>query len=348
MKKIFNTYNNPAEYIADTKEPNSVSLVKGDDTALDKVLFDGEYRCTEDTSKAKVGDIVCLDEDNRQIWYMSPSYYLKYKDKTSTGFYQCVGVVVITSDEDMDRSTRIVACNYMDYSKPEIGSADGLRMFWGDPSASVNGLNTIDKVTCVIPGTTTVAINSYGYVKFEFPYASLMQGDSDVYSMWEQKGSNYIPSPYDHSLYPLPNTANQRIAYGVSNTNKIIAAVNHSGDITNSSDVGHYPAAECCRSYKFNYTDKNSHCYLPTVIELLYLAARFETINASLILCGMNSLANKRFWSSTQYGSGYAFYLDTTAKCLIKGYKSDSCYVLGFIGISALDITPTGPSEPMQ
>lgn len=79
---------------------------------------------------------------------------------------------------------------------------------------------------------------------------------------------------------------------GRANTDKILAAVNHTGNITNSSDVGHYPAAECCNTYLFSFTIE-SHCYLPSAKELLYLAARFETINASLMLCGMSSLSNK-------------------------------------------------------
>lgn len=201
MKKIFNTYNNPAEYIADTKEPNSVSLVKGDNTASDKVLFDGDYRCTQDKNEARVGDIVCCDDNDSYIWYMSPSYYLKHKDTPYEDFYYCVGVVVITPDEDNDNGEiHIVACRYMDYNTPGSGSATGVQMMWGDYRTAVPNLDIIDTVSCVVPGTTTISSNGWGYAKLEFPYGSVTQGDADVHSMWKVDDGNYIPSPYDHSL----------------------------------------------------------------------------------------------------------------------------------------------------
>lgn len=341
MKKIFNTYNNPAEYIADTKEPNSVSLVKGDNTALDKVFFDGDYRCTQDKNEARVGDIVCAD-GNAHIWYMSQSYYLKYIDTPNTNFYQSVGVVVITPDEDNDNGEiHIVACKYMDYNTPGSGSATGVQMQWGDYRTAVPNLDIINTVSCVVPGTTTISSRQTGNAKFEFPYGNVTQGDADVHSMWKVDNGSFIPSPYDHSLQMIADTANDNEGgslNGRANTDKIIAAVNHTGDITNVSDVGHYPAAECCNSYQFSFTDENDdhikmNWYLPSAKELLYLAARFETINASLMLCGMSSLADKWFWSSTQYSSLSAFGLRTSAGNFAGNIKYNDNYVLGFVAL---------------
>lgn len=341
MKKIFNTYNNPAEYIADTKEPNSVSLVKGDNTAPDKVFFGGDYRCTQDKNKARVGDIVCCDGNDSYIWYMSPSYYLKHKDTPYEDFYYCVGVVVITPDEDNDnREIHIVACKYMDYNTPGSGSATGVQMKWGDNRTAVPNLDIINTVSCVVPGTTTISSNSWGYAKLEFPYGNITQGDADVHSMWKVDDGNYIPSPYDHSLQMIADTANDNEGAslnGRANTDKILAAVNHTGDITNSTDVGHYPAAECCNSYQLNFKNQNddhieSHCYLPSAKELLYLVARLETINASLMLCGMSSLANKYFWSSTQSSSSRAYSLVALSGHLDRPrLKDNGGYVLGFV-----------------
>lgn len=341
MKKIFNTYNNPAEYLADIKEPNSVSLVKGDNTARDKVLFDGEYRCTQDKNEARVGDIVCLNQQEGFLWYMSPSYYLKYKDTPRLKFCERIGVVVITPDEDTDNEEiHIVACKYMDYNTPRRGSATGVQMKWGDYRTAVPNLDIINTVSCVVPGTTTISSNSWGYAKLEFPYGNVTQGDADVHSMWKVDDGNYIPSPYDHSLQMIVDTANDNEGAslnGRANTDKILAAVNHTGNITNSSDVGHYPAAECCNTYPFSFTDENgdyikSHCYLPSAKELLYLTARLETINASLMLCGMSSLANKYFWSSTQGSSVDAYGLGTSNGTLGYDNKSNSYgYVLGFV-----------------
>ena len=353
MKKMFNTYNNPAEYIADTKEPNSVSLVKGDNTALDKVLFDGDYRCTQDKNKARVGDIVCRGNENSYIWYMSPAYYLKHKDTPYEYFYSCVGVVVITPDEDTDNEEiHVVACRYMDYNHPESGSTTGVEMAWGDYRTAVPNLDIINTVSCVVPGTTTISNKNYGYAKLEFPYGNVTQGDADVHSMWKVDSENFIPSPYDHSLQMIANTANDNEGAslnGRANTDKILAAVNHTGDITNVSDVGHYPAAECCNSYQFSFTDENNNyiktnCYLPSAKELLYLAARFETINASLTLCGMSSLADKYFWSSTQCSSGSAFYLSATDGILDGDGKAGYYQVLGFINMSSSSIIHEDPT----
>ena len=340
MKKIFNTYNNPAEYIADTKEPNSVSLVKGDNTASDKVLFDGEYRCTQNKNEARVGDIVCCDDNDSYIWYMSPAYYLKHKDTPYKNFYYCVGVVVITPDEDnYNGEIHIVACKYMAYNTPGSGSATGVQMKWGDYRTAVPNLDIINTVSCVVPGTTTISSESWGYAKFEFPYGNVTQGDTDVHSMWKVDDGSFIPSPYDHSLQMIADTANDNEGAslnGRANTDKILAAVNHTGDITNDSDVGHYPAAECCNSYLFSFTDEDdnhieSHCYLPSAKELLYLAARFETINASLTLCGMSSLAGKYFWSSTQCSSDSAFGLGAVDGGLYGSNGNRNSYVLGFV-----------------
>lgn len=351
MKKIFNTYNNPAEYIADTKEPNSVSLVKGDDTALDKVLFDGEYRCTRDKNKARVGDIVCRDGSDNYIWYMSPSYYLKHKDTPYEDFYHCVGVVVITPDEGMDELIHVVVCRYMDYRRPFVGSSDGVLMYWGNPNTSVSTLTNSRHVTCVIPGTTTISGRFSGLAKLEFPYGSTIQGDADVYSMWKDGGNNgYIPSPYDHSLGVISGSVDQAFqANGSNNTNRIISVVNHTGDITNSSDAGHYPAAECCRRYEFHYRDENGNTlhenvYLPSAKELLYLAARFETINTSLMLCGMSSLVDKRLWSSNQCSTSHVFNLDTADGLLRDYQKGSQCYVLGFINMGSSSIIHVDPT----
>lgn len=348
MKKIFNTYNNPAEYIADTKEPNSVSLVKGDNTASDKVFFDGDYRCTQDKNEARVGDIVCCDDDNSYIWYMSPSYYLKHKDTPYEDFYYCVGVVVITPDEDNDsRKIHIVACKYMDYNSPAKGSVQGVTMKWGYDQTAVPNLDIINTVSCVVPGTTTISSNNWGYAKLEFPYGNVTQGDADVHSMWKVDGGKFIPSPYDHSLQMIADTANDNEGAslnGRANTDKILAAVNHTGNITDSSDVGHYPAAECCNTYTLSFIDENdiyieSHCYLPSAKELLYLAARLETINASLMLCGMSSLANKYFWSSTQFSSNNAYYLRNGGGYLRNYNKSGTNYVLGFVSLGSAPIS---------
>ena len=108
-----------------------------------------------------------------------------------------------------------------------------------------------------------------------------------------------MPVPYTknngiNSVYF--NTSGSILSQGLcgsANTDAIMAAVNHEGNITNIYTVGHYPAAECCRAYK------DGSWYLPSIAELGYLYARIKEIEAVRSSLGYTTLTGYYYWSSS-------------------------------------------------
>lgn len=286
MNNNLNKYNDPFIYANDDKKPNSVSLVKGDGSSIpDKTYFDGDYRITTDKTKAKVGDIVCIDEvmDN-DIWYFSPAAFIKEKAQM-TFMFDIVGVVVVTSAEAArhdDGKIHVVACKYMDYDNPTVGSIFPKNMSNGNLE-NISNINTDTYITLIVPGTTTTSSSTYGsLMKEEYPWNTGELGDTDNYSCWYNDDFFHvsenvvIPSPYDTEISMISNTINgDNMLNGADNTDAIMEAVGH--------DDAECPPVYCCDVYRFGFLD----WYLPSIKELLYYGARVETINNSLRLCGM-------------------------------------------------------------
>ena len=96
--------------------------------------------------------------------------------------------------------------------------------------------------------------------------------------------------------------------------------------ITNSYSPGNYPPACCCRRFSTIGTNPGDW-YLPAIGELAYLPVRLKEINLSLMALekyvsairvgGINSqwpnvTLGLWCWSSSEYSSTYARYVDTS------------------------------------
>ena len=139
-----------------------------------------------------------------------------------------------------------------------------------------------------------------------------------------------------------PNFATSNLD-GKGETSKIMA-YSTTTTITNDATTGHYPAAECCNSFKTTTTAKGDW-YLPTIGELVIMYARAGKINNTLrVLQETPNIAavqigtpdvyqeyntpdasatyGRRLLSSTQYGSSHYHMLDTVTGEISTYYKA--------------------------
>lgn len=224
----------------------------------------------------------------------------------------CYGVVVIPTSHTGDGTVRVVSINFMDYNNPSEGSNKSVDLRWG-PAGSLS-MDTSDKIVIVVPGTTTVSLNSYGYFATDFHKIGAEKNISDAVTNWDYRAifnNLRIPSVYsnDGTAETIHATTGSITAYGLNgpqNTNTILGnstLASRNNTVTNEYTAGHYPAAECCSLYLANdepvANSEYGRFYLPSILELAYLTARFEEIESSRMLAGGRTMTNRWYWSSS-------------------------------------------------
>ena len=240
---------------------------------------------------AKIGDILLSDN----TWITSAAY-AEHKDEIKA---KPVGICGIPKGVLPDGKGRLVSVDFMDYNNPEQGNKIPVQIIWGDTTtefpknmctynfwkADINNDNNIIGIT-----------NGPSYYQ---DYNHKGTNESKVYP--KHFGNQYGP-PLSVTISSLqnPTKLNQKIFLeettvsgtstvtqlrqswetdfklaqtdfdGQGNTDRIIAATTAT-TITNSSDQGNFPAANCCAAYKKG----NRKWYLPAVGELLIIAQDF-------------------------------------------------------------------------
>ena len=172
----------------------------------------------------------------------------------------------------------------------------------------------------------------------------------------------FLPGGERNPMFGQPGTALADMN-GFSNTQKLVARVDQSIDITKNDldctvgswgDAGvvrNYPAAVAC--YRYNAGDFAGRWYLPALGELAYLWANIAKINAKLaavaaldstaaVCIGMGDPSKSTYsvdtlghwlWSSSQQGQGNAWSLDSYYGYLDNNSKfsaGDDCRVRAF------------------
>jgi hypothetical protein len=310
-------------------------------------------------ANSKASDIVLYNKNNSK--YICVTYdELNTSDYPSANYIP-IGIVVIPASHDVYGTGEcgIMSVMEMDYNNPEKGSSSNTYVYWGDKTTdlSLPNLNKVPLISTALTSNEITGVTSYAYLpstKFTTNKPSVGSG---LDTLAGYSSSSYIPSPYledgsrnpsyytnDTSKYPGLSANCLSDFDGVGNTAVITAAATAQTDwktasaITNSSNVGYYPAACCC--YRFN-PDGNSagKWYLPVMGELGYMIARFNEIQNSLtkirtqfgssFACLLDSYDN--YWSSSEYSSNYVRNVYTNYGTVYYNNKSSNFYVRAFL-----------------
>lgn len=245
--------------------------------------------------------------------------------------YTPIGVVVIPNSHDVygDGSCGVMSLKAMNCDTPATGSTSEQQMYWGVYDTGISGLPNLSQVSI---GNTLYGIPTgstlYGYLPGDKFSGTRCAHDEDVY----YRSTPYIPSPYltdgsrNSGYYQTssPSSSINALADfdGRGNTDKIIAQRGIK-DYTSWKPTfdfqTDYPAASCCDMFHTEGTQQGDW-YLPACGELGYIIPPLNKINyaidkirtayGSSVGVRLNSI-NEYHWSSTQYSSGLARYVNT-------------------------------------
>lgn len=329
MNKHINKFNTVSEYFSnrDTLTPPSVSYIK----PINEVRYGCEY--TIDKERALPGWIAYKPND--VVIYYNP----KSPEVSNFDISKVVGIVVIPADHTEDGTVRIVSIDYMNVTTPSTGDSTATSMYWGYNGAEVANLTSVNNVVTYVSGTTTTSLASNGKFVTDWDISQISNiSDDQIANSNNNENYKYISKYFisgpniwqTYSDVPCPYNTDytKNIDYisttgsiltqglcGKQNTNKIIAVVSHDGDITNANTTGYYPAAECCKAYK------DGSWYLPSIAELGYLVANLKEIEYTRNLLNLDTLIGRYYWSSSQYSSNLAWYVN-----LYLNYNFGGCF----------------------
>ena len=224
------------------------------------------------------------------------------KDNWSTSLGTPIGVVVIPEGMLPDGKARMVGLKPVDSSGNP--SSSHVNIVWGSADTDTSLTNYTKVPTTDNAGSTSTGSNSYGYLPSDKFTGTTSYVDS---AAKYRTTSNLIPSPYLYNggelafnpEYSKAIEGNNALSdfNGLSNTEALIGL-----------GTG-YTAANAC----WNYFDgvSNTQWYLPATGELGFLMPRFNEINSALTsVGGVAVVSSDNFWSSSEYSSNDAYYLN--------------------------------------
>lgn len=313
-------------------EDTFVDYVSGSTFDLPNVIYieDDETVKYFQELKDKAGDI-CVSKDGK-FYYVTQEYFNSHKSAIEST-YEIEGVIVVPSAHADNGRARIISLKNMDTSNPENGGDNTKKVVWGYNDFVIPDLDLYtDIVICeyddnprkltfkneslvnneidfgekmpALPIKNTE--ESYGLDHFENPF-----DNGTIYT--ENGGEKYfVPSPYLPNSGKNPAYRTEQNALcdfdGYKNTLSILLYATGQTDwktdstVTNSYNVGFYPAACCCYRYGTNALPSGKW-YLPAIGELGYLNARFDDVQSGITSCTNGISLNDFYISSTQVSS---------------------------------------------
>lgn len=267
--------------------------------------------------------------------------------------YTPVGIVVVSGTHNVygDGSCGVISLKSMNCDTPSIGSTSEQFMNWGVYGINISGLHDLDQVPIgnTSDGIPTGSI-SYGYLPSDKFSGTQCAHDTDAFYY----SSSYIPSPYltdgsrNHGYYQTfpPSSSSNALADfdGIGNTEKIIAQRGtrdyNSWTPTPNSEAD-YSAASCCDMFHTEGTSQGDW-YLPACGELGYIMPPFNKINDAIgkmrtaygPSVGVELDTNFTYWSSTEYSSNSARYVNTNNGFVSNNLKLNDYYVRAWLRVS--------------
>ena len=315
-----------------------------------RTLFESDSGSSE-LLNGNLADAVFYDSNSDSFVTMSPDEITSVIDG-----YTPIGVVVIPASHDVygDDTCGVMSLAEMNYSSPDTGSSSYKGIYWGGYGSDTS-LTNYDVVNYigdylnlnngVVQGTRSGAC----LPSDRFTWTTSLDGKSKYYYITSEK---YAPSPYNadssrNEVYYTTaySTANALSDFdGVGNTTVLTDLATGQSDwktasaITNNSGAGYYPAACCAWRFHTAGTDQGQW-YLPACGELGYVINRISAINTtinkvksvynSVVAVAMN--ISYHYWSSTEYMSIYARFLDTGSGSVGYNNKNNSNYARAFL-----------------
>lgn len=336
---------------------------------LSRVMHNGKHIWPEIVTEialadTKAGDVLLWDKINQKKLFTSSDNLSGYPAES----YTPIGVVVVPASHNVysDGSCGVMSLKEMNYSTPDTGSTSYQYMYWGHYGNDISNLPNLNQAPIVGSGSNVGNANSTVIGESNYPYlpsdrfsAVQCPHDTDAYYFGSSSSYNQAPSPYltDGSRNPAyyqttsPSSSNNCLADfdGRGNTDKIIAQRGNK-DYTswkptyNTQDD--YPAASCCDMFYTEGTQQGDW-YLPACGELGYIMPPFNKINEAITKMrnaygssvGVTLGTNNGYWSSSEYSSDYARYVDTLDG-LVNLYSKNLDYcVRAFLKVSPLDLS---------
>ena len=232
------------------------------------------------------------------------AYYTNGEIKTvaitnwNTSLGTPIGVVVIPSNILPDGKARILSLKAVDSNGNATTSHSYVN--WGPFGTDTTLTNYIKVPNTDNTSSTSSSSNSYGFLPSDnFTGSTSFVDSSAKYDVT----SDLIPSPYNgnefNTDYSKEITGNNALSdfNGLSNTQVLVGLGSK------------YIAANA--AYNYNDGVSNTQWYLPSAGELGFLVARFKTINNTISQLGGVAVPSDAFWSSTEYSSYGAYYINT-------------------------------------
>ena len=272
--------------------------------------------------------------------------------------YTPIGIVVVPGSHNVynDGSCGVMSLKGMDYDNPSQGAASNEYMYWGVYGTDISTLRNLDQVpTGNQANGLPTGESGYAYLPSDNFSGTQCAHDTDVYYYSSSSSYDQAPSPYltDGSRNPAyyqttsPSSSNNCLADfdGRGNTNKIIiqrGSKDYSSWRPGTSSESDYPAASCCDMFYTEGTQQGDW-YLPAMGELGYIMPPFNKINEAITKMrnaygtsvGVEVITGYWYWSSSEYNSLYASYLDTLNGTVSHGSKGSPSYVRAFLRVTA-------------
>lgn len=228
-----------------------------------------------------------------------------------------VGIVVVPKGFAPDGKVRIVGLKPVDSNGNQ--SSSHVKMSWGGYVTDASLTNFTKVPTTDNNGSTSTGSSTFGYLPSDnFTGATSFVDPKAKYS----ETSYLIPSPY---LDDAPNPEYYKTISG----NNVLSDFNGLSNTQTLVGLGTgYTPADAC--WEYNDGASNLQWYLPAMGELGYLMPRFNEINNTIITIGGVAVASYVFWSSSEYSSTNAYYLNTTNGNVHTANKASYFYVRPF------------------
>ena len=322
----------------------------------------------KDISESTAADICVVENETLNKYIVDGNGYSL--DLFPLEQYTPIGVVVVPASHTDDGTARVISLASMYFNNPDNGKTEGhAGIAWGGYNSDISTLQNLTQQPCISTDIRNITAETQSIVEWSNIDSEDSYLPSDYFNSYPNpydEGTYYwtgtttstfkaMPSPYltgglkNEIYHDTSNTASVLADMdGKGNTEKILAVDNGgstdwqtAAKITNTGYTGTiHPAAQCCWRYHTIGTNQGDW-YLPAVGELGYLAARWKAINNSidkLVSSGVEALVfslYSSFWSSTEYSSNYAVFLDFNRynSKTNSYYKSNYYYVRAFLAV---------------